>query len=54
LAGDDFDDPYHRLTTEYALGWNTWARDWCDSTLLALSRETPSGRRGARRGTLAA
>jgi DNA-binding PadR family transcriptional regulator len=37
LAENEFDDPYHRLTAEYALGWNRWARDWCDSTLTALA-----------------
>ncbi|MGH2903085.1 MAG: PadR family transcriptional regulator [Solirubrobacteraceae bacterium] len=50
LAGDGFDDPYHRLTAEYALGWNTWARDWCDSTLAALSLDR--NRRRPRRGTI--
>jgi DNA-binding PadR family transcriptional regulator len=38
LAENRFDDPYHRLTAEYALGWNTWARDWCDSATAALTR----------------
>lgn len=33
LAEDDFDDPCHRLTAEYGLGWNRWARDWCEATL---------------------
>lgn len=36
LKEGDFDDPCHRLTTEYGLGWNTWARDWCDSTLATI------------------
>lgn len=33
-----FDDPYHRLTTEYGLGWNRWARDWCESVLESMGR----------------
>ncbi len=53
LAGDDFDDPYHRLTTEYALSWNTWARDWCDATLAILSRERATKRRRPSRAILA-
>jgi PadR family transcriptional regulator, regulatory protein AphA len=48
LAGDDFDDPYHRLTAEYALGWNTWARDWCDSTLTTLAHEQTARRRASK------
>jgi hypothetical protein len=57
LAGDEFDDPYHRLTTEYAVGWNTWARDWCDSTLTILATRRPLGAgprrplRGPRQGS---
>jgi len=31
LGEDCFDDPMHRLVTEFAAGWNAWARDWCDS-----------------------
>lgn len=53
LAEDDFDDPYHRLTAEYAHGWNTWARDWCDSTLASLSRARDSRRRRPSHATLA-
>jgi DNA-binding PadR family transcriptional regulator len=26
---DQFDDIFDRLTTEYALGFNQWARHWC-------------------------
>jgi DNA-binding PadR family transcriptional regulator len=29
LGAGTFDDAYDRLTTEYALGFNRWARDWC-------------------------
>jgi DNA-binding PadR family transcriptional regulator len=35
LEADAFDDVFDRLTAEYALGLNTWARDWC-----ASNRET--------------
>ena len=31
LSADRFDDRFHRLTAEYALGFHTWARDWCDA-----------------------
>lgn len=36
LQQGEFDDPFHRLTTEYGLGWNRWARGWCDSVLQVL------------------
>jgi PadR family transcriptional regulator AphA len=39
LAEDDFDDPCHRLTAEYGLGWNGWARDWCVATLEGRPRK---------------
>ena len=29
LAADRFDDRFHRLTAEYALGLHTWAQSWC-------------------------
>jgi DNA-binding PadR family transcriptional regulator len=28
LAADEFDDAFDRMTTDYALGFNRWARDW--------------------------
>ena len=31
LALDEFDDRFHRMTAEYALGLHTWARDWCSA-----------------------
>ncbi|HEX4108863.1 MAG TPA: PadR family transcriptional regulator [Solirubrobacteraceae bacterium] len=43
LAAGDFDDPLHRLTIEFGLGWNTWARDWCSAQERRLAR----GRRSA-------
>lgn len=42
-----FDDPWHRLTTEYGAGWNTWARDWCESVLQSIEREDPAARQHA-------
>lgn len=29
LAAGEFDDPLHRLTVEFGVGWNRWAREWC-------------------------
>src|ERR1700723_832599 len=29
LDADEFDDPFHRMAIEYAVGWNQWAVDWC-------------------------
>ena len=29
LDAGEFDDPFHRMTVEYGLGFNEWARDWC-------------------------
>ncbi len=29
VKAGEFDDVFDRLTTEYALGFNQWARDWC-------------------------
>ncbi len=29
LDADQFDDPFHRMTIEFGLGWNRWAIDWC-------------------------
>lgn len=36
LAIDEFDDPLHRLTIEFGIGWNTWARDWCEEVEQSL------------------
>lgn len=30
LDADQFDDPFHRMTVEFGLGWNRWACDWCE------------------------
>lgn len=32
LEVGEFDDPFHRLAVEFGLGWNRWARDWCEQT----------------------
>jgi PadR family transcriptional regulator AphA len=31
LEAGEFDDAFDRMTTEYALGFNCWARDWAQS-----------------------
>jgi PadR family transcriptional regulator AphA len=30
LDAGGFDDPLHRMTTEFGIGWNRWAIGWCD------------------------
>lgn len=42
LTQGGFDDPWHKLTTEYGLGWNSWARNWCDSVLRSIAEGTAS------------
>jgi PadR family transcriptional regulator AphA len=37
LAGDAFDDAFDRMTTEYALGLNRWAHDWCEANRDAVA-----------------
>lgn len=43
IEADRFDDPFDRMTTEFALGWNRWARDWCAATERRLARDADSG-----------
>jgi PadR family transcriptional regulator, regulatory protein AphA len=38
LEADQFDDPFDRMTTEFSLGLNRWARDWCIETERRLAR----------------
>jgi DNA-binding PadR family transcriptional regulator len=38
LSAGDFDDPFHRMTIEFALGWSHWATDWCAAAEHRLSR----------------
>jgi DNA-binding PadR family transcriptional regulator len=38
LTTEEFDDPLHRLTFEFGVGWNAWARDWCLSAEQSLAR----------------
>jgi PadR family transcriptional regulator, regulatory protein AphA len=45
IEADEFDDPFHRLTIEFARGWNTWACDWCADTERRLSRRRRSSPR---------
>jgi DNA-binding PadR family transcriptional regulator len=28
----EFDDPLHRMTVEFGIGWNEWAIGWCNDT----------------------
>lgn len=30
LDAGGFDDPLHRMTTEFGIGWNRWAIGWCE------------------------
>jgi len=46
LDADQFDDPFHRMTIEYGLGWNRWAIEWCTTAERRLAR-----RRTARQST---
>lgn len=39
LATGAFDDPMHRVTIEFGVGWHSWARDWCR----ALERQLEAG-----------
>ena len=36
---DQFDDPFHRMTIEFGLGWNQWAIEWCASAERRLARQ---------------
>jgi DNA-binding PadR family transcriptional regulator len=47
LANGRFDDPLHRVTIEFLLGWNSWARDWCVSVEGELLRKTRTRRTSA-------
>jgi Virulence activator alpha C-term len=38
LASGQFDDPFHRATIDFGLGWNTWADGWCASLERKLAR----------------
>lgn len=29
LEADEFDDPFHRMTVEFGVGWNQWTIEWC-------------------------
>jgi PadR family transcriptional regulator, regulatory protein AphA len=37
LDADEFDDRFHRMTTEYALGLHTWAERWCEQHVNSLT-----------------
>lgn len=34
----EFDDPFHRMTVEYGLGFNEWALDWCRTARRRLAK----------------
>jgi DNA-binding PadR family transcriptional regulator len=36
LQTDEFDDPLHRMTVEFGIGWNDWAIGWCTEAEGAL------------------
>jgi DNA-binding PadR family transcriptional regulator len=42
LQTEEFDDPLHRMTVEFGLGWNEWAIAWCEE---AAGRLAPRRRR---------
>ncbi len=39
LGAGHFDDPLHRMTVEFALGFNEWAIGWCDQAAARLRGE---------------
>lgn len=41
LITEEFDTPLHRLTFEFGVGWNAWARDWCLAAEQSLTRRAP-------------
>ena len=41
LEAGQFDDPFHELAVEFGLGWNRWARDWCEQTERQLGSTEP-------------
>ncbi len=43
LETEPFDDPLHRMTVEFGIGWNEWAIGWCDDA----ERRLRSRRRAA-------
>jgi PadR family transcriptional regulator, regulatory protein AphA len=44
LETDEFDDPLHRMTVEFGVGWNEWAIGWCKDA----ERRVRSRRRSVR------
>lgn len=37
IESGQFDDPLHRMTIEFGIGWNRWAIGWCDEAVRTLS-----------------
>jgi hypothetical protein len=31
LESEEFDDPLHRMTVEFGVGFNEWAIGWCEA-----------------------
>jgi PadR family transcriptional regulator, regulatory protein AphA len=52
LETDEFDDPLHRMTVEFGVGWNEWAVGWCEDAERRLGAGRP--RRDGGRRTLRA
>jgi DNA-binding PadR family transcriptional regulator len=38
IDAGEFDDPFHRMTIEFGLGWNEWAVNWCKAMERRLAR----------------
>jgi PadR family transcriptional regulator, regulatory protein AphA len=47
ISAGEFDDPFHRMTIEFGLGWNQWATDWCAAAEWQLSRRVSAWLEGA-------
>lgn len=45
LDADQFDDPFHRMTIEFGLGWNQWTIEWCTSAERQITRAPSRARR---------
>jgi DNA-binding PadR family transcriptional regulator len=47
IDAGEFDDPFHRMTIEFGLGWNEWAIDWCAAAERRLTRRVSDALRRA-------
>jgi DNA-binding PadR family transcriptional regulator len=48
LDADQFDDPFHRMTIEFGVGWNRWAIEWCVRAERRLARNARGAMRRAK------